>query len=127
MLGKMTVAIGGKDYEIAATFRAGSLIHDRVGDPLTIMMDGAMSAINPDHKPEYSFDFVTSAKIIHAGLEASGHDLALDAIGDAFIGKRLTDLSGYAARFISLFGADDETVKAMDNVGREAGGDSGKK
>ena len=124
MIGTMNVTVGGEDYKIKADWAAGSLLYDRVGDPLTIMADFALTAIDANHSPEVTFDLITSIKILHCGMEAAGHNVSPNDLGNEFIGKKSNEVGGLAAKFISLFGPDIDMPELVGDVAREAGEDA---
>jgi len=130
MIGEMKIEVNGKEHTIRADWRSGQLIAERVADPFTIMTEFAKAEFGDQtglvrYEPKIKFDLTSSVKIIHAGLEAAGHDLSLDDVGNGFIGEKLPDAINMAIEYIAMFCQGAEEMPGKDEGGKKPKVDGG--
>ena len=113
----MMLKLGGKEYELVASWKASMAIEERILDPLEIARDAMLSAKFDEHnipyEPKFVFSMKNTAMILYCALRSSGHDqFELDDVGEAMVQDGIVEHVANADQFLSLIvGAGSNEVE----------------
>lgn len=106
MARSMTLSLGGKQYELVASWKASMDIAENVMDPVVLAKDAALTQQFLKHNIAYDskFEFTAenTARILHCALRSNGHELTFNEVGEAMVSDGIIEHVGEADKFISL-------------------------
>lgn len=112
----MTITLGGKEYTLAANFKAALEIAETVGDPLRIareaVVESTFLAANIPYDPKFEFTIKNLPQIIYIGAKhVKGQEVSLAAIQEAVFEEGFIPVRVMASKYLAKLVANGPTVK----------------
>ena len=115
---EFAVEIGGREYTLAATFKASLEIAEKVGDPLTIMREAALEAMfigrGLPYEPKWRFTVENTVEILHIGLKTAGNKMRREELQDLVFDMGFAAAKEIAGDYLALIAGPrpQETVES---------------
>ena len=110
---EMTATLGGREIQLAATFKASMEIAQYVGDPLTIMREAALETMflqrGLTYEPNWRFTIANVVQILMIGMKAAGEKPKLEEVQELVFEAGFLDAKGVAADYLALIGGPKPT------------------
>lgn len=122
---ELTVKLGDRELELAATFKASFEVAKRIGDPMLIMREASLEALflsrGIAYDPKFHFNVQNTSELLHIGLKAAGSKLTLEEVQELVFDAGFLAAKEAASDFLALIIGPKPKETSPDVSGDDAG------